>query len=354
MSSFSGGCAWACRWHGRREQRARRNPLHTWIGVTYEQQADGSVFLMLPRSFLVELYALLCLFAAGTGSSSVKQARSLCGKVARMAQILPSTQPYATAIYGAFHGATSWFTQSSREAPPSSVANRRFIAPARALLLILDTALSADKEEKRRWGACLHLRQSIPRADLHKQRVHVDASIWGGGAVLFENDAPTAWMKITWAEEDLYAGCGVKVADSKYLCFWEFLMFFLAVERWAANGLNLAVLGDNTGSLQNALAKKGTGASLRLAAELALRQCALGWEFTVGHLPSEHNGWADALSRLDQPVEPARFPEGLNGVARDYPMPVRNMWFCTLSNLPSKNPSTVKFRVPFSFSQGVA
>ena len=84
--------------------------------------------------------------------------------------------------------------------------------------------------------------------------------------MLFEDDTPTAWMRIKWTEEDLYPGCGVKVSDSKYLCFWEFLMLFLAVERWAANGLNLAVLGDNTGSLQNALAKKGCGASLRLAA----------------------------------------------------------------------------------------
>ena len=90
--------------------------------------------------------------------------------------------------------------------------------------------------------------------------------------------------------------------------------------------MNLAILGDNTGSLQNALAKKGCGASLRLAAELTWRQCCHGWEFTVGHLPSEHNTWADALSRLDQPDEPAKFPEGLNEATRDFPMPIHNIW----------------------------
>ena len=299
---------------------------HTWIGVTYEQQADGSVFVMLPRAFLEELRSLLVRFAQGSGTSPIKQARSLCGKVARMAQILPNTQPYATALYGAFLGATTSATSSSREAPPSRVAHRRFVAPARALAYIVDTALTSDPDRQRLWGACLHLRHSIPKADVHHQRVHVDASIWGGGAVLYEDDIPTAWMQVEWSEADLYPGCQVKTNESKHLPFWEFLMFFLALERWGACGLNLAILGDNIGSLQNALAKKGCGASLRLAAELAWRQCCFSWEFTVGHLPSEHNKWADALSRLQQPQEPAEFPEGLRQVTRDHPMPISKIW----------------------------
>ena len=206
------------------------------------------------------------------------------------------------------------------------VAHRRFVAPARALAFIVDTALASDPAHQRLWGACLHLRHSALKADVYHQRVQVDASIWGGGAVLFENDVPTAWMQIEWSESDLYAGCRVKIKESKFLSFWEFLMFFLALERWGACGLNLAMLGDNVGSLQNALAKKGCGASLRLAAELSWRQCCFGWEFTVGHLPSEHNNLADALSRLQQPNVPAVFPEDLKQVTRDYPMPVSEIW----------------------------
>ena len=61
---------------------------------------------------------------------------------------------------------------------------------------------------------------------------------------------------------------------------------------------SLAVLGDDTGSLQDALHLKGRGALLALSRELSWRQSRYGWQFAVGHVPSEHNDVSDCLSRL--------------------------------------------------------
>ena len=70
---------------------------------------------------------------------------------------------------------------------------------------------------------------------------------------------------------------------------------------------SLAVLGDNTGALSNALQLKGSGPLLAVARELAWRQAKHGWQFEVGHVPSEDNFVADALSRRTEKGEP-HFP----------------------------------------------
>ena len=65
----------------------------------------------------------------------------------------------------------------------------------------------------------------------------------------------------------------------------------------------VAVLGDNTSALQNALDCKGKG----VLRAIARRRARFEWRFEVGHLPSEANTLADALSRLHDP-SPAAFP----------------------------------------------
>ena len=77
---------------------------------------------------------------------------------------------------------------------------------------------------------------------------------------------------------------------------------------------HVAVLGDNTAALQSALDLKGRGPLLAAAREISWRQALYGWSFSVGHLPSEANTVADALSRIHSP-EPARFP----GILRSVP-----------------------------------
>ena len=64
---------------------------------------------------------------------------------------------------------------------------------------------------------------------------------------------------------------------------------------------SVAVLGDNTGALADAISLKGKGSLVAIARELSWRQAKRKWRFMVGHLPAELNRVADALSRVSDP-----------------------------------------------------
>ena len=91
--------------------------------------------------------------------------------------------------------------------------------------------------------------------------------------------------------------------DTAHQTFWEFATLLLALCMWADRFTDdsLAVVGDNTGALSSALKLEGRGPLQAVARELSWRKERRRWSYTVGHLPSEHNVVADALSRLADP-----------------------------------------------------
>ena len=214
---------------------------HTWIGVAFQVVGYGAVDMTLPKAFVEDILQILVQFTTGRGSANVALARSLCGKAARMAQIITATQPYASNLYAAFKHATSEAALIAREAPPGKVAIRRFTAAARWLCSLLTTGQGPVPQLRSM------IRLNAPEPDPSSQRVHFDASLWGGGAVLYENDVPTSYMAVTWDTDDLWPNHNVAVGDPRHQTLWEFMMLFLVIERWCCAGLNLVILGDNTG-----------------------------------------------------------------------------------------------------------
>ena len=61
------------------------------------------------------------------------------------------------------------------------------------------------------------------------------------------------------------------------------------------------VLGDNAAALQEAISLRGNRQLNRLSRELAVLRARHTWHIVVGHLPSEHNTFADACSRVHAP-----------------------------------------------------
>ena len=96
---------------------------------------------------------------------------------------------------------------------------------------------------------------------------------------------------------------GVVPNVTKFQTFWEFATLLLSLCTWGDRFVHerVAVLGDNTGALTCALALKGRGVLLAIARELSWRKSRRLWAFDVGHLPSENNEVADALSRVADP-----------------------------------------------------
>ena len=101
----------------------------------------------------------------------------------------------------------------------------------------------------------------------------------------------------------------------------------LALELWGRSLRPTVVLGDNVPALQEALSLKGRGLQAELAQALSVLIVSRGLTISVGHLPTEANTAADALSRL---VE----PKGRKGnpfadrpeVQRDTPVRPTTLW----------------------------
>ena len=87
------------------------------------------------------------------------------------------------------------------------------------------------------------------------------------------------------------------------------------------------VLGDNLPALQEALTLKGRGLQGELAQAISVLVVSRSLAITVGHLPTEANTAADALSRLAEPGGRKRNPfAGRPDVLRDVPVRPPALW----------------------------
>ena len=130
--------------------------------------------------------------------------------------------------------------------------------------------------------------------------------------MLMHNGVPMEYTYWQW-DMNSAAGLEVKIGIPDFQTFWELFTVALALSVWGPSFVqeSLALLCDNTGSLQQALDLKGSGPYLAIARELAVRKARGRWAFTPGHLPAEQNVLADALSRLHAPAKKA-FPAALS------------------------------------------
>ena len=110
---------------------------------------------------------------------------------------------------------------------------------------------------------------------------------------------------------------------------WEMLAIFYCLLLWgrAHRGHGLVLLGDNLAALESALNLRGKGALARIGREMAWRRARDGWRYVAGHLPTERNHVADALSRLAAPGHEKKQwpPELANATQRALPDPA-SLW----------------------------
>jgi len=146
--------------------------------------------------------------------------------------------------------------------------------------------------------------------------IEFDASPWGGGAARRTKQGYDEWFALTWTP-DMVQGMDVAIGEARSQSFWEFFTLLLCLLTWCSEypGHTLQVVGDNTASLQAALSLKARGPMLAVAREISWRRARYDWAFGVGHLPTESNQVADALSRLVGP-EAVPLPAVLRSVRR--------------------------------------
>ena len=101
----------------------------------------------------------------------------------------------------------------------------------------------------------------------------------------------------------------------------------MAIELWAQGAQPTAVLGDNVAALQEAISMKGKGLHAPLSQALAVLIVSRTLRLSAGHLPSEANEAADALSRQSEPGNAKRWPfSPQQNVIQDVPLAPSALW----------------------------
>ena len=292
---------------------------HTWIGVDFDMKDDGIATMRLPDKFAEDLVEQLAPFCSDSGHSARKAAEVVVGRVSRVAQVVPEARPFSTAMWAALTESDKAARSDRREAPPGRVPNRRFSRSARWVRSLLRGSEDSPFLLERPVFA------DGPRpASMSAWAVATDASPWGGGAVLLHNGVPMEFASWIW-NNDQVKHLDVCTGDPAHQTFWEFFCLALALTIWGKDFVaeSLAVLCDNTAALQNLLDLKGSGVLVEVALELAWRKARGRWSFAPGHLPSQQNTLADALSRLAAPEQAERPSELDAAVERPAPDPMK-------------------------------
>ena len=291
---------------------------HVWIGVSFVVREQGVATLSLPPDYLQSVLELAQLFASPSVTvATMKQAQELCGKAGRISQVVPSTRPFLSGLYGALAGSINAARHHGREAPPGKVATRRYKYSAEWLVALLQErpglplALSSE----------VHAKQATFDKDW---RVEFDASPWGGAGIFYEKGVAMEFFTVTWTR---IPHLKVETGDSSFQTFWELLTLALCMQRWCPIRDDLLFCGDNVSSLNMALAMKGSGIHGAICREIAWRVARFRWAYAVAHLPAENNKLADRLSRLRDPSLPEleQLPEPLVGAA-EVQVSVQKLW----------------------------
>jgi len=294
---------------------------HCWIGVVYRNAPACSVIMSLPPTFLQELLQLLGPFCRDHGTRPLKEAVQLTGKAGRVAYIVPAATPWVQGLYGALAAAQKAAQSSVREAPPGRCCVRRFCRTAAWLRALVAGDSAAPIPLERTVSP-----QKPLKARLSAEVIEFDASPWGGGGARRRGTEYVEWFALRWTSTHV-GRSGATIGTSASQSFWEFFTLLVVLMVWGSTcpGQALQIQGDNTSALQQALSMRGRGAMLAISRELSWRQARYKWDFAVAHLPTEHNGIADALSR-QWGDECKAFPAALRGVPEVAAPDFSNLW----------------------------
>ena len=314
-------------WH-KGEFRPAHGQGHSWIGIHFSTEAADTVIMEVPEGFAQQLREDLAPFARSKGHSTIAAARTMVGRAARVAQVVPEAAPFAGALYAALAEAT---LPNRREAPPGRVPHIRFAAAAKWFVALLDGRVAPLR---RRVEPQAHTAPAVSRSS-----ICYDACPWGGGGVLMIDGKPTQYWEAAWPPE-LVSRFKATIGDPAWQALWEAVAGLWSLILWAPSvpagsptpEVTL-VMGDALGQLNASAALRGKGPIQAVSREIAWRRAALGWRLLFQHRPSELNGLCDALSRIHAP-EALALPAELSSAQKIRPPADHEVWLAWLDREP--------------------
>ena len=147
---------------------------------------------------------------------------------------------------------------------------------------------------------------------------YVDASPWGGGAVKLSNGKPIETFALTWDETD-EKSLRAKIGSPGSQALWEAYMMLRCLWNWMTPELHgyVRIRGDAEGVLMAFVKRSAISPLLnRVVKEVTLHLAVNFRSLETLHVWSEDNTWADAISRLSDPNQPADYPPILSSLPR--------------------------------------
>lgn len=266
-----------------------------WIGAHLElKNCDQSVVLTVTAEKLEEWRDLLAQLDKRP-TLSRKKLVQFTGKMSWAAGFLIQLKPFVRMLYSAL-------SLKSRVSDKGAVYHKQ-VEPAICWFQHFFDGIDGPL----RWELRAHVRH---QCGLH---IVVDASPWGGGAILYEHDCPVQLLSLVWSASDEHH-TGAKIGEAGSQALWECYMVLRALWCWMKPGVPgyVRVVGDAQGVLM-ALLKRSARSPLLNAVvrEITLFLARDFRSLETMHVWSEYNEWADALSRIKDPNKPAEIPVAL-------------------------------------------
>jgi hypothetical protein len=135
--------------------------------------------------------------------------------------------------------------------------------------------------------------------------ISVDASPWGLGGILHQNEKIVGWFAVIIQDDDLRV-LHAERANPAFQTTWEALAILVAVRLWLKSShdeIRVEVRSNSRSALSAAgKASSGSKSVRTILCELALGEAdSVGGSCCLPHIPGKANKWPDALSRLHAP-----------------------------------------------------
>ena len=309
----------------------------TWVGVRFSMPDNDTLVVGLPENYLEETKVALESWG-GKGMAPLKELRSMAGRTAWLANVLPRAK-WATAVFYAVlksAEAEEFKEKSDGRAKPGLFSVKRLESARRWLLAFIKAAMERPMRK-------IHVGNKA-RMEV---RLCCDASPEGLGAVLVINKSPVAALAspVDGFDEKFLK---IEKGSSSAQGILEALCVLVALRHWKKRFLgHLVTLEVQSDSMVALALSQRLGASTAalnwIGAELSLALEEVGAEALVTQrIPGKANVEADHLSRPST-WSAVKLPAGLEPLAAHIETPmVRTEEFYVLPG-PSQDSISVGF-----------
>jgi len=296
-------CVWLALGHKMSWHKGQTGAAITWISVTYQITVDGLIASIKPE--LLNDVELLCKELIASNVFSLKRLRTLVGKAVHIASLLYMWRPFVRSLWSPLLA-----ENQDSSAPPGCFWSKRIWPAAFWILAFLSKA----------HGAVSRTFSIETFLGAGKQiAITVDASPWGLGGVITENDQAIEYFSDRITDEDL-AIHSIRRGDHRAQQCLEGLATLVALRTWSRFWTNqrvyLHVRGDSITALTMLLEMRAAGTTMMLIArEIALDISESVYSPSlISHIPGISNVLSDTLSRLHAPGGAYSLPVSLRNV----------------------------------------